>query len=160
MLFRSQKTQKNFDQVRELKSLTMKEHNESKKILDETRRQLNETENQLKNLQTWIDDHVNIKPDVTDTRKEVDGLKKSSSTSSILHWTTLGLMTCLIIIIVIIGIIGFRTRRSSVPVLRENSVAYVAGEERLSFSFAGSTSFRSNVNFESNNLYHIEEDSC
>ena len=129
----SQKTCNNFDQVklnaREFQSLSMKEHNELKKTLGETRHKLSETENKLKKLQTWIDDNVNI--------KEIESLKKSSSTSNILHGITLGMIGCLA---VILGVIGYRIRRNSLPVTQETSVAYVAGEEMLNFSSAESSS--------------------
>ena len=156
----SHKTENNLDKVKlnvnELQSLAMKEHSESKKMLDETRRQLSETENQLKNLQTWVNDHVNIKTDLTDTRKEMDSLKKSSSTSNILHWTSLGIIGCLA---VILAVIGYRTRRN-LPVTRQTSVAYVAGEERLNFSSAGPSSPPSNTNLKTNNLYQAERNYC
>ena len=129
----SQKTWNNFDQVKrkasEFQSIIMKEQNESKKILEETRHQLNETEKKLKKLQTWIDDNVNI--------KEIDSLKKSSSTSNILHGITLGIIGCLA---VILAVIGYRTRRYLLSVAREPSVTYVAGEERLNFSSVESSS--------------------
>ena len=147
----AQKTENNLDKVKldvsELQSLAMKEHIETKKILDETRHKLSETENKLKKLQTWIDDHIDI--------KEIDGLKKSSSTSNILHWTSLGMIGCLA---VILAVVGYRTRRNSLPVTPEPSVTYVAEEEILNFSSAGSSSLLSNANFRINNLSQAEQD--
>ena len=134
----SQNTENNFDHIKlnisELQSLAMKEHIETKKILDETRHKLSETENKLKKLQTWIDDHIDI--------KEIDGLKKSSSTSNILHWTSLGMIGCLA---VILAVVGYRTRRNSLPATPEPSVTYVAEEEILNFSSGTNPSANINV---------------
>ena len=75
--------------------LSEKTENKIQSIIEE----YHETEKQLKKLQTWIDDNVNT--------KEMDSLKKSSSTSNILHWTTLTMIGCLA---VILAVIGYRAR--------------------------------------------------
>ena len=123
----SQKTEKNFDQIQ---------------------LELNETESQLKKLQTWVNHHINIK---TETMKEMEDVKKSSSTSIILHWTTLTIIGCLILTI---GFISYRKRRSAM-LISENSVAYVAGENRLNFNHPDP-----NVNRKVNNLQQVDKDGC
>ena len=85
-------------------------------------------------------------------RKEIEYLKKSSLTSMILHWTTLTIIGCLILTI---GFIGYQTRRRSMPI-PENSVTYVADENRLNFNHPD----LKNVNRKVNNLHQPEKDNC
>ena len=134
----SQKTENNFDQIKV---------------------KLNETESQLMKLQNWVNDHVNIK---TETMKEIEYLKKSSSTSMILHWTSLTVIGCLILTL---GFICYRKRRSAMPI-PENSVVYVADENRLNFNHPDPNNVNfldapaNNVNRKVNNLQQVDKDGC
>ena len=132
---------------------------ESKKTASETSRLLHEMENEVKKLQTWAKDYGDIKPEVIDNIKEMDNLKKKFSTSYILHWTTLGMVGALI---VVLGFMAYRNRRIVKPdsFTRETSVAYVAGEDRLDMNHPGSSSSAVKSNFKSNNLYQNERDNC
>ena len=139
---------------------------ESNEKLMEARQQLDKTMKKISELEDWVNKHGSKIASITathdeDMKKEVDDLKKKSSTSNALLWTILSIMT---VLIVIMGFISYCSRRNPMPVFREDSVAYIANEDRLNFNSAGpsspSNNTSNNTSRKTNNLYRGERDEC
>ena len=143
--------------------LAMKElQEESNEKMAEARQQLDKTMKKLSQLEDWVSKHGSKIASITtthdkDMKKEIDDLKKKSSTSNALLWSILSIMT---VLIVIMGFISYCSRRNPLPVFREDSVAYIASEDRLNFNSPGPSSPSNNTSRKTNNLYRGERDEC